>query len=237
MPDRLMEGAAGSQTVTVAGAIYGRLRSDIVSLKRPPGESLQRRPLAKAFGVSITPVHEALLRLGNEGLVETLPGNGSVVARIPVEALPTAIAIRRTLEQATVRCAAECATPAGLRRLQRNLDAQRQAAWAGNHADFYQADEEFHALIADIAGHPGFWDVARKAKVQVDRCRHLALPALGNAGRVLAEHEAIVAAIAASDPDQAARALAGHFTGIEAGVREIVALFPDYFEPADAQPH
>ena len=71
------------QTAAVAGA----LRDEIVSMKLVPGIPLQDRVLSERFGVSRTPVREALLRLADEGLVDIFPQSGSFVSRIPVAAV------------------------------------------------------------------------------------------------------------------------------------------------------
>src|SRR3954468_10866898 len=95
---------------TATAGIYRDLRDDIVSLRRRPGEPIIENQIAQTYGVSRTPVREAMLKLADEGLIEVFPQSGTFVSRIPLAALPEAIAIRMALEEATVRLAAERAT-------------------------------------------------------------------------------------------------------------------------------
>ena len=83
--------------VTAAGAIYERLHADIVSLRMPPGMLLQEKRIAEEFGVSRTPVREALLRLSEGGLVDIFPQSGTVVSRVPVSVIPDGVVVRTAL--------------------------------------------------------------------------------------------------------------------------------------------
>ncbi|WP_448206983.1 GntR family transcriptional regulator [Azospirillum sp. sgz302134] len=227
---------AAKRSATAAATIYRDLRTEIVSLSRKPGEPISEKQIAEAFGVSRTPVREAVLRLADEGLIEVFPQSGTFVARIPIASLPEASLIRKTLEQATARFAAERATRSQIAALHANLERQREVDAAGDAAGFHQADEAFHALIAEIAGYPGFWPLTQQVKVQIDRCRQLTLPVPGRMATVIAEHEAIVAAIADGDPDAAARALADHIDGLLVTIDDVRHATPLYFSLAEATP-
>src|SRR5262245_56115145 len=71
--------------------VYQGLRARIVSMEMRPGEQISDSDLARRFGVSRTPVREAIQRLASEGLVEIFPQSGTFVARIPYEDLPEAM--------------------------------------------------------------------------------------------------------------------------------------------------
>ena len=221
---------------TVSVAIYRDLRSDILALRRKPGEAVSEKQIAGAYGVSRTPVREAVLKLADEGLIEIFPQSGTFVSRIPLGALPEAIAIRRVLEEATVRYAAERATRSQIARLRACLELQREREAAGDHEGFHQADEEFHALIAETAGYPGFWTLIQQVKVQVDRYRRLTLPVVGRMGQVVTEHEAVVDAIADHDADRAAQALTAHLDYLQLTITEAQKANPLYFSSSDGGP-
>lgn len=187
------------------------------------------KEVAETYGVSRTPVREAMLKLADEGLVEVFPQSGTFVARIPISGLPEAIAIRRALEEATVRYAAEQASGSQVARLRANLELQREMKESGNFDGFHEADEAFHALLAEISGYPGFWAVTQQVKRQVDRYRHLTLPAAGRMDKALAEHGAIVEAVAARDPDRAVGELRHHLTDLQLGIAEVRRSYPHYF--------
>lgn len=224
------------RTATVSAAVYRDLRGDILALRRPPGAPIAEKQISEAYGVSRTPVREAVLKLADEGLVEIYPQSGTFVARIPLAALPEAITIRRVLEEAVARFAAERATRSQVARLRASLEAQRERAAAGDRDGFHKADEEFHALLADISGYPGFWTLVNQVKVQVDRYRRLTLPLTGRMAEVVVEHEAVVDAIAAGDPEAAAAALKAHLTHLEISIADTRDANPQYFSAIDTDP-
>ena len=169
--------------------IYSDLRAELLSLQRRPGEAISEAEIALSYGVSRTPVREAILKLSDEGLLEIFPQSGIIVSRIPVAALPEAIIIRKALEETTARLAAERATSSQILALRAILERQREAEAAGDSEAFHQADEAFHATIAEIAGHPGIWKLIQQVKVHVDRYRRLTLPQQGRIAQVITEHE------------------------------------------------
>ncbi|MBX5141437.1 GntR family transcriptional regulator [Rhizobium lentis] len=215
--------------VTTAGAIYERLYADIVSLRMPPGLLLQEKRIAEDFGVSRTPVREALLRLSEGGLVDIYPQSGTVVSRVPVASIPEAVVVRKALEGTTVETAAETASAADIAHLDAIISRQRSHAAAGNASNFHEEDEAFHEAIAEIAGYPGIWAILKTVKVQIDRARRLALPALGRMDNVVREHIVIRDALAVHDAAAARGAMIHHLSAVIPDVDELRSRYPDYF--------
>ncbi|MBV8754540.1 MAG: GntR family transcriptional regulator [Hyphomicrobiales bacterium] len=206
-------------------------------MRRKPGEPIVEREIARARGVSRTPVREALLRLADEDLVDIFPQSGTFVARIPVGALPEAILMRTALEQTTARLAAARADAADLARLRELIEVQRGVEARGDGDRFHAADEAFHAAIAEAAGHPGIWRFIEQVKIQVDRYRRLTLPVPGRMRRVIKEHAAILATIEAHDPEGAMAAMAAHLEALRASIGDVRDLNPDYFLDGSLPPH
>jgi DNA-binding GntR family transcriptional regulator len=224
------------RTETAASLIYRELRKEIASLRRKPGEPISEKEIAQVFGVSRTPVREALLRLADEELVEIFPQSGTFVARIPLGALPETIVIRKALEEAAARYAAERASAEQVARLRANVEIQAEMDAAGDHEGFHAADEAFHELIAEAAGHPGFWTLTQQLKIQVDRFRLLTLPVPGRIGAVIGEHRAILDAIENRDPAAAARSIGAHLDALRERIAEGRESNPLYFTGAVAAP-
>lgn len=226
--------------------IYRDLRNAIVSLHRRPGETIGERSLGEAYGASRPKVRRAIDRLADEQLVERHPHPQRHeaqlrVARIPLRALPEAGEMRKALETRVVRYAARRATPDHIARLRASIERQRACGTAGDIEGFHAADEAFHALLSEAAGYPGFWTAVGRVKAQIDRCRRLGLLVFGGMGPAIAEHEAIVAAIAAREPDSAAARMAIHLDGVTGTIiklRDVVPCYfyePDVYEPDDPQ--
>jgi GntR family transcriptional regulator, rspAB operon transcriptional repressor len=218
------------RTATASAKIYSDLRAELVSLQRRPGEVISETEIALSYGVSRTPVREAILKLSDEGLVEIFPQSGIFVARIPLAALPEAIIIRKALEETTARLAAERATSSQILNLHSILQRQREADAARDDDTFHRADEMFHATIAEVAGYPGIWTLILQVKVHVDRYRRLTLPQQGRIPRVIAEHEAILDAIEAHDLSRARAAMEIHLESLLDNIALTQNFNPEFFD-------
>jgi DNA-binding GntR family transcriptional regulator len=219
---------------SAAARIYRILRDEIVSLRRKPGDPIVEKDIGGTFGVSRTPIREAILRLAAENLIDIIPQRGTFVADIPLDRLPEAIVIRRTLETLSVQAAAGRASNGQIAGLRAILEEQRDHALAGDVDAFYRADEDFHLAVARAAGYPGVWPLILQVKVQVDRLCHLTLPEPGRMERLIAEHAAIVDGIADHHGDRAVAALERHIGGIMADLDRAFAIHRDRFGAASA---
>jgi GntR family transcriptional regulator, rspAB operon transcriptional repressor len=218
------------RAATAASRIYSDLRSELVSLQRLPGEVISEAEIALSYGVSRTPVREAILKLSDEGLLEIFPQSGIFVSRIPIAALPEAIIIRKALEATTAQLAAERATASQILGLHAILQRQREASAAEDKDTFHRADEMFHATIAEVAGYPGIWTLIQQVKVHVDRYRRLTLPQEGRIPLVIVEHEAILGAIEAHDPLGAGIAMETHLETLLDSISITENINPEFFD-------
>ena len=129
----------------------------------------------------------------------------------------------------SVRLAAANAGPAAIAELQALVELQQRCADTGDEAAFHEADEAFHAAIATAGGYPGIWRFIQQMKAQVDRYRRLTLPQPGRMLLIVAEHAAVLAAIAAGDPEAAAHRMADHLEKLQIDIAVFRDLWPDYF--------
>lgn len=227
---RSVSASFATRDKTTSERIYRELRNEIVLLKRPPEQPINEKEVALNYGVSRTPVREALLRLAAEGLVFIIPQSGTFVGRIPINALPEAIMIRKALEDLTVRHAADKADFRIIVRLRGMIDRQHALVRRAQYDRFLAADEEFHAAIAEAAGFPGVWRLVEHVKVQIDRYRRLTLPVPGRMERVVKEHNAVVEAIDRRDPALAAIAMSVHLDGLSASLADMRNRNPAFFD-------
>ncbi len=228
-PSKIRRGGRPRRT-TASSRIYSELREELVSLQRRPGEPISEAEIALSYGLSRTPVREAILKLADEGLVDIFPQSGIFVSRIPLAALPEAIIVRKALEETTAGMAAQRATPSQIMNLQAIVQRQREADAARDREGFHQADEAFHSSIAEIAGYPGIWRLILQVKVHVDRYRRLTLPVAGRMTQVIAEHEPILAAIEAHDPAAARVAMEKHLVRLLHDISATRHTNPEFFD-------
>jgi DNA-binding GntR family transcriptional regulator len=228
-PAKIRRGG-GPRRTTASSRIYSELRDELVSLQRRPGEAISEAEIALSYGLSRTPVREAILKLADEGLVDIFPQSGIFVSRIPLAALPEAIIVRKALEETTAGMAAQRATPSQIMNLQAIVQRQREADAVSDREGFHQADEAFHASIAEVAGYPGIWRLILQVKVHVDRYRRLTLPVAGRMTQVIAEHEPILAAIEAHDPVAARTAMEKHLARLLHDISATRHTNPEFFD-------
>ena len=215
--------------LSASALILRDLRTDIMALRRAPGTAINEKDIASSYNVSRTPVREALLKLAEEGLIEIFPQSGTFVSRIPLYALRENIVIRQALEMMSARLAASRATEEDCEALSEIMKRLAKAAEELDHNEFHEADEDFHAMISQIAGYPGLWRMTQLVKVRMDRCRRLTLPQAGRLIRVISEHQDIVDAIRNADVNAASHTMSEHLEKLMADLDGIRDHDPDYF--------
>lgn len=196
----------------------------IVRGELAPGARISELELQARLGIGRTPLREAMLRLADQELVSILPQSGSFVAPIRLDRVEEAQFVREHLECAIIREVAARIDASGMHALRSNLAGQRQAARGGDAEAFYALDEALHAGFAEMAGRPGVWRLIQQGKLHMDRVRRLSLPMHNQIPRLIAQHEAVLAALAKHDADGAEAALRLHlrevFTTIQGlGIR------------------
>jgi len=212
-----------------APQVFECLRERIISLVLVPGTVLSRAELMAEFGVSVTPIRDALLRLAEEGLVDIYPQHATVVSRIDLPAAAQAHYLRRSIELEVARDLALSGRKDYLLKVQATLAQQRATQEVGDFEAFVELDHAFHRQLYEAAGVPDLWTLVRRRSGHIDRLRRLHLPIAGKTEAILRDHAAIVAAIAAGDAAEAQARVREHLSGTLAKVDEIRARFPDHF--------
>jgi DNA-binding GntR family transcriptional regulator len=211
-----------------APQVFERLREMILSLELAPGTVLSRSELASRYGLSQTPVRDALIRLGEEGLVDIFPQHATVVSQISVASALQAHFLRRSIELEVVRTIALDHRPSLVARLRATVAEQMDYLEPKDVEQFALLDHGFHRQMYEAAGVPQLWDLVRRLSGHIDRLRRLHLPVEGKTAAVVRDHTAIVDAIEQGDADAAEAALRKHLSGTLSQVDEIRASYPDY---------
>lgn len=211
-----------------APQVLEALRAAIISLELAPGIALDRADLAQRFGVSQTPVRDALIRLSEEGLVVVRAQYTTQVSRIDVPAAREAHFLRRSIEIEIARQLAMAHDEAVIAELHTQLARQAELAAKKDFLGFIAADKEFHRLMYVAAGLPRLWSVVVRMSGHVDRLRLLHIPTAGKTESILGAHRTILQAIESSDAEAAQQAVRDHLSGTLASVEEIQQRYPEY---------
>ncbi|MTH97435.1 GntR family transcriptional regulator [Roseibium sp. RKSG952] len=186
------------------------LENDIATGVFPAGHRLDEVSLATRFGVSRTPIREALIELAASGLVEIRPRRGAFVREISLPRLVEMFEVMAELEAMCARLAARRITPHQLQELVLSHNACKAAMAAGDPDAYYAANQQFHDVIY-AASHNGFLiEQATTLRDRLQAYRRLQLRARNRVGSSLAEHDLIVEAIRAGDPQAADTEIRNH---------------------------
>jgi DNA-binding GntR family transcriptional regulator len=187
---------------TGAAYVYERLREEILGLQLEPGTLLDETELASRFGVSRSPVREALIRLGGEGLVDTLRNRSSIVATFDIAALFGYFDALDLMYRVTARLAATAASVDDIRAIKKALAAHDSAVNRGAPAEIIACNRAFHLAIAAAGGNPFFVAWTRTVLDQGQRLMgfYLRGDAAATESDYVGEHHDIVAAIEARAP-------------------------------------
>ena len=148
--------SGGNGFQTSAYDAFLTLRDDIIEGRRAPGQRLVRRALASELGMSPIPVMEALLRLEQEGLVESAPMYGARVREITIQGLTNEQAYREAIECQTARYCAESANRKQIEDLYEKAEPLDllMASGDSNSREGRRRHLEFHLTIARYSGYP-----------------------------------------------------------------------------------
>lgn len=205
-----------SAETPVSQRVYEHIREQIIALSWAPGRRLSEKDVAAEIGVSKTPVREAFIRLSEEGLIEIRPKSGSYVSEISFEKVYESLMLRRAIEIAVVREAANRRSAIDLADLHHQIDRQVEAAAAGDGAAFFELDRDFHQSLAQIAMMPSAIRLVHMVRGAVSRVQRLRISRGENRHQeVIEAHRAIVTGIEAQDAAAAAAAMDGHLNCVE----------------------
>jgi DNA-binding GntR family transcriptional regulator len=199
--------------------IVQTLLSDVFEGRLRAGQHLVTQSLAERFGVSHTPVREALLELSGMGVVELLPHRGAIVSQTTARSVRDVNQVRRLLECEAARKAAGRTDPHELRLLAAEFERLKrtEAHEAASYVEqAKQADSRLHDLIAQSCGNSFLAGELNRLKVlfrtfrDVFYTQHLASGSLTRLNEEAFEHLAITQALAAGEPRAAAKAMNDH---------------------------
>jgi DNA-binding GntR family transcriptional regulator len=206
------------------------IEDEIVDGTLPLGARLDEVQLAERFGVSRTPIREAIIQLTMTGLVETRPRKGATVSTPEPQHLQAMFEAMAEIEAACGRLAARRLIPEDEAALQEALAACKRAADAGDSEAYYQENYTFHTVVYRACRNSFLEEQARQLSRRLAPFRRLQLRVRQRLAQSLAEHAEIVEAIVAGNEVRAAETLRNHvvvqgdrFSDLVASMRSINA--------------
>ena len=196
--------------ITRAEELRLLLADEIVRGVLAPGAALDETDIARRFGVSRTPVREALRQLVASGLVEARAHRGAVVAQPSLERLTGMFEAMAELEALCAGLAAERMTATERQRLEAIHDELRVLSHAGNPERFHEVNERFHNAIYAGSQNGYIAEMTLATRGRVQPFRRAQFRNLGRLAKSQAEHDRVVVAILRGDKIGAAAAMRAH---------------------------
>lgn len=192
-----------------------QLRQRIFARQLEPGSWIDEMKIAEEFGISRTPLREALKVLAAEGLVTMKVRRGAYVTEVSETDLADIYHLLSLLESDAAGVAAQRATDAELKELQ-TLHKELEAA-VGNREKFFTLNERFHIRLLEVAGNKWRDQMVADLRKVMKLNRHNSLLKSGRVRESMLEHRAIVDALIRRDAKAAVKRMQEHFSnGLEA---------------------
>ncbi|MCY0096802.1 GntR family transcriptional regulator [Hoeflea ulvae] len=195
-----------------------RIRPLIVESQLLPGDKVPERELCERFGVSRTPMREALKVLASEGLVRLEPNRGAWVTVVTVEEVEEVFPVLGVLEALSGELACAYITDAEISHVRRLHDQMMQSYRDRNLADYFKTNQEIHGAILVAARNHTLTNACRALSARMQRARYVANMSEKRWADAVSEHEQIIQSLEARDGKQLSQVLIEHMKNKKASV-------------------
>ena len=219
------EAVAPIPGVTLAESLRQQLEGAIAAGLLEPGSRLDEQEIAQRFGVSRTPVREAFRLLAANNLVELRGRQGATVRAIKAEALIEMFQVMAELEGLCARLAARRVSPTWESEISEIHQRLVKAGEAHDINLFYDVNQEFHEAIYEASRNAFLADQTRKLRNQVAAYRRRVTRMPNRIADTVREHEAIMQAILAHDPERAHSTMRDHVNLLGDNLLDFLAAF------------
>ena len=205
--------------------IRDSLEQRIVEGELSNGKRLDETELSGFYGVSRTPVREALQRLAESGLAEHLPRRGTFVRSPSLSQLVEMFEVMAELECMAIRLAARRATSNDIDALEKDNETCRAAVAANDTKKYYEINARLHGRIYQMSGNSFLANEVRRLHDRLRPFRRLQLRVRGRMEESMAEHDIILAALRDGDADRAMETMKKHITIVGVRFNDLVSSF------------
>ena len=206
----------------LASTVYQALRGAILRREFDPGEPLTEHDLCRRFGVSRTPVREALAKLELDHLVRVVPKKGAFVRTVSPDEIRELYEIREALEALVVRLAAPHLLEAELADFEARFRDLRARGAAVTYTDVRLLGDEFHQHLAKRAGNAKLLEILGQIREQIQSVWAMSILAPRRVQGLIREHLAILDALRRADAARAERLMVRHVRRVREAIFRLV---------------
>lgn len=194
----------------LADTVYERLRHAILEREFDPGEPLTEQELSHRFGVSRTPVREALAKLERDRLVRVVPKKGAFVRTVSHDDIRELYELREALEPLAIRLAAPRLDPEELAGFEMRLRELKSRGPRVTYTEVRALGDEFHSYLVKQAGNAKLTDILEGIRHQIRSVWTMSMLAPRRVQGLVHEHLAMVSALKRGDVRAAERLMVNH---------------------------
>lgn len=205
------------------GELVGLIRDLIVEGELVPGTKIPEQALCERFGVSRTPLREALKVLASEGVITLHPNRGASVAMITPEKIDELFPIMGALEALAGELASERATDADIAHIRKMNQKMLQHYKRGERSRYSDINQAIHRRLFDIAGNAALTQIYESLMVRIHAIRFLARKSPERWREAMDDHERMIEALEARDGQRLGDLLKEHLQHKAQMVREALA--------------
>ncbi len=218
--------------------VYETLKRDILDLALKPGQLLKETELCERFGVSRTPVRDALRMLQEQGFVLTVPYKGIYVTLLSLSNIKQMIYMRVAVETMVLRDFIQVAGPMVMEDIRYLI--RKQQALIGEPdfkpEQFYRLDAQMHGIWFEATKKQKLWEILQAQQLHYTRFRMLDFETETDFTRIIREHEQLFAMIERKDTSGVEDALKDHlYFSMKRMRHQIDVEYKDYFEAEEAE--
>lgn len=200
---------------TISDKVYLELHSKIMNLNIKPGKIISIKDVCNSMNISRSPVRDAIIRLEEEGLVESIPQVGIRITQINFKQMEDERYLRHCIEyKMAIDYANRDYTLIELLKFENNLKLQELAIKEKNYIDFLGYDDAFHEVLFEITERDFIWEVILENQAHYRRMRLLALISLGedHLYKLIEQHKKMIEYIKNKDTDSLIKLLDLHIS-------------------------
>ena len=213
--------------------VFETLKQEILDLKLEPGRLISENDICERFGVSRTPVRDALRLLQEQGFVETIPYRGTYVTLLSLDNIKQMIYMRVAVETMVLRDFLEVRTPMVMEEIRHTIAMQKALIQTPGFEpeQFYRMDAQMHSLWFTAVRRQKLWDMLQAQQLHYTRFRMLDFITETDFTRIIGEHEDLFERICRRDLSGLEESLKDHlYYSMKRMRRSIEVDYRDYFE-------
>lgn len=212
--------------------VYRILKENIMNLYLEPGESISEGEIGEHLNVSRTPIREAIVKLGEERLLNVYPQKGSYVSKIDLKLVTESLFMRKTLEKEVLTMAIEKGVSESLlKNLEKNLHFQKVLfKMEDDLHEFLYLDNEFHCIIFREYEMERVWETIKQFNTHYDRLRLLDALEKTNLEKALSQHEDIISILKEGRVEDIDTTITDHLSNFKKVISSLEEKYPTYFQ-------